>query len=161
MEALKNIQLVRTMLFITIIIGSVVLFNQPAMAQTNDKAAEEVMARAKAQWAMEIAGSTATDHLAEEYTQFSPGIPILLDGKEFITPFYEINISDGDKLVAANMANPKVQVYDNVAILSYNFIGTVISKDGTLKPRLSKSTRVYVKKSGQWMLVHANFGSVQ
>ncbi len=34
------------------------------------------------------------------------------------------------------------------------------NKDGKVEPNLAKSTRVYVKKDGKWMLVHANFGSV-
>ncbi len=126
-------------------------------AQTDQKAADEVMARARAQWAAEMAGNPATDQLAEEYTQFVPGIPVLMDGKDFITPFYEINTKEGAEVLAADMANPRVQVYGNVAILTYNFIGTIKNKDGKIKPRLSKSTRVYVKKGGEWMLVHANF----
>jgi ketosteroid isomerase-like protein len=58
------------------------------------------------------------------------------------------------------MANEKVQVYGDVAILSYNYIGANRSADGKISPTVAKSTRVYVKQGGQWMLVHANFAPV-
>jgi ketosteroid isomerase-like protein len=57
------------------------------------------------------------------------------------------------------MLNPKVQVYGDVAILSYNYAGMTKDKDGLVKPNKAKSTRVYAKIGGKWMLVHANFGS--
>lgn len=160
MSISKKNPIVSVFTSVCMMVTLIALFSASAWAQTDEKAAEEVMARARAQWAAEIAGTAATDHLAEEYTQFVPGVPVLMDGKKFITPFYEISISNGDKLVAADMANPKVQVYGNVAILSYNFVGTIKHQDGTIEPQLAKSTRVYVKKGGKWMLVHANFAPV-
>ena len=64
------------------------------------------------------------------------------------------------KTVAAEMANPKVQVYGgNVAILTYNYVGLIQDKDGKTEPARAKSTRVFVKKDNKWVLVHANFGS--
>jgi ketosteroid isomerase-like protein len=64
------------------------------------------------------------------------------------------------KTIAAEMANPKVQVYNgNVAILTYNYVGVTQDKDGKTEPTRAKSTRVFVKKGDKWMLVHANFGS--
>ena len=57
------------------------------------------------------------------------------------------------------MLNPKVQVYGDVAILTYNFAGVVKNKDGELKPSRAKSTRVYAKQGGKWKLVHANFAA--
>jgi ketosteroid isomerase-like protein len=53
-----------------------------------------------------------------------------------------------------------VQVYGDVAILSYNYIASIRNKDGKVSPAMAKSTRVYVKQGGQWMLVHANFAPV-
>ena len=57
-------------------------------------------------------------------------------------------------------ANPKVQVYGDVAILSYNFVGMTQDKEGKTEPVRAKSTRVYAKQTGKWMLVHANFWGV-
>jgi len=56
------------------------------------------------------------------------------------------------------MLNPKVQVYGDVAILTYNYAGVNQSKDGAIENIKAKSTRVYVKMNGTWKLVHANFG---
>ena len=56
------------------------------------------------------------------------------------------------------MLNPKVQVYGDVAVLTYNYAGVNQNKDGELNNIKAKSTRVYVKTDGTWKLVHANFG---
>ena len=51
-----------------------------------------------------------------------------------------------------------MQFYNNdVAILSYNYLGLTKDKDGKVEPARVKSTRVYVKQGSRWMLVHANF----
>lgn len=58
------------------------------------------------------------------------------------------------------MLNEKVQVYNgDVAILTYNYAGTTIDKDGKTTPSRAKSTRVFVKKDNKWVMVHANFGA--
>ena len=57
------------------------------------------------------------------------------------------------------MLNPKVQVYGDTAILSYNFFGLEQDKDGKVKPTRATSSRVYVKQDRKWRLVHANFGA--
>jgi len=160
MKTKKNNKLARMILLMSMVLSGVVLFDLPAMAQTDEKAAEEVMALAKAQWAAEIAGEVSTDQLADEYTEFNPGVPTRLDGKALNARLYEVANRGSSKLVAAEMSNPKVQVYGNVAILSYNFVGMTKDKDGKVEPSLAKSTRVYAKKSGKWMLVHANFAPV-
>ena len=66
-------------------------------------------------------------------------------------------VSDGTKTLAADMVNPKVQVYGDTAILTYNFVGVSRDKDGKNSASAAKSTRVYAKIDGKWMLVHANF----
>jgi ketosteroid isomerase-like protein len=66
---------------------------------------------------------------------------------------------DPGRTMAAEMLNPKVQVYGDVAIISYNYAGLLKNKDGEVKPNRAKSTRVYAKQSGKWKLVHANFAA--
>jgi len=122
--------------------------------------ADEVIAITKAQWAAEmkkdLAGSMK--NIADEYTEFNNDFPTRLDGKAINMHLGEASMSASGSLVAAEMANEKVQVYGDVAILSYNFIGMNKDKDGKVEPTKAKSTRVYVKRNGQWWLVHANFG---
>src|SRR2546428_12449991 len=84
-------------------------------------------------------------------------IPISLWGTGFLG--WRMSTKICTKLVAAEMANPKVQVYGDVAILSYNFAGVTKDKDGKIENPRAKSTRGYVKQGGQWRLVHANFGA--
>lgn len=63
-------------------------------------------------------------------------------------------------VIVAEMANPKVQVYGDVAILTYSHIGVMMNDDGETAPSSAKSTRVYAKIGGTWRLVHANFAPV-
>ncbi|HKZ53301.1 MAG TPA: nuclear transport factor 2 family protein, partial [Candidatus Acidoferrales bacterium] len=94
------------------------------------------------------------------YTEFNSDYPTRLDGKALNVRLAEAQSKGPGRMVAGEMANEKVQVYGDVAILTYNFVGARVNKDGEVEPQLAKSTRVYVKKNGQWWLVHANFGAV-
>ena len=132
-----------------------------AMAQQAGKgAADEVIAITKAQWAAEMKKNTAEAMkiLADDYTEFNGDYSTRIEGKSVATRLEEAQASGSGTLLAAEMANPKVQVYGDVAILSYNFMGVVKDKDGKIENTRAKSTRVYVKQGGQWWLVHANFG---
>ena len=122
-------------------------------------AADEVIALTKAMWAAEMKKDVATamKNIAEDYTEFNDDYPTRLDGKQMSRTLAEATASGAGSLIVAEMANAKVQVYGDVAILSYNFIGSTKDKDGKVEPSRAKSTRVYVKKDVQWWLVHANF----
>ena len=134
----------------------------PLVAQSDEQIAQEVMALARAQWQAQIDQRPTTETMkdvADDYTEFDRGLPTRVDGKAMNMRFAEAYAGGPGGLVAADMANPKVQVYGDVAILSYNFIGAVRTADGAIEPSLAKSTRVYAKIDGRWQLVHANFAS--
>jgi ketosteroid isomerase-like protein len=139
------------------------LVGLPAWAD-DAQVAQEVIALAKAQWAAEIAGKPVSETMkdvADEYTEFNRDIPTRLDGKAVNSRLFEAFLDNSSsKFIAAEMANEKVQVYGDVAILSYNFVGSNVDKDGNVETSLAKSTRIYAKKGGKWMLVHANFAPV-
>jgi ketosteroid isomerase-like protein len=124
--------------------------------------ADQVIAVTKAQWAAEMRKDVdaAMKNVADDYTEFNPDYPTRLDGKAMNVRLSEAFNSGSGDTVAAEMANPKVQVYGDVAILTYNYIGAAKNKDGEIESVKAKSTRVYVKQDGQWMLVHANFAPV-
>ncbi len=124
--------------------------------------ADQVIAVTKAQWAAEMKRDVATamKNVADDYTEFNSDYPTRLDGKSMNVRLSEAFNSGSGDTVAAEMANPKVQVYGDVAILTYNYIGASKNKDGEIESDKAKSTRVYVKQDGQWMLVHANFAPV-
>ena len=92
-------------------------------------------------------------NVADDYTVFEGAYPTRIDGKAMMQRIFEGGAGNSSTLVTAEMANEKVQVYGDVAILSYNYIGASKSADGKISPTAAKSTRVYAKQGGQWMLV--------
>jgi ketosteroid isomerase-like protein len=140
-------------------------FAMNASAQQADQAtADAVIAMTKAQWAAEIKDPTniaeQMKEASDDYTEFNGDYATRLDGKAMSSRLAEATAKASGKTVAAEMANPKVQVYGgNVAILTYNYVGLIQDKDGKSEPARAKSTRVFVKKDNKWVLVHANFGS--
>jgi len=143
--------------------AALLIFGTPARAQSDQEVAATVKALARTQWAAEIAGQPIAEQMkdvADEYTQFSPGFPVRIDGKALNSQIGEIANGGTGGFVSGEMANEKVQVYGDVAILSYNFVGQTKDKDGVVEPNVAKSTRVYVKKGSRWLLVHANFAPI-
>jgi ketosteroid isomerase-like protein len=140
-------------------------FTINASAQQADQAtADAVIAMVKAQWAAEIKDPTSvTEQMkdaSDDYTEFNGDYATRLDGKTMNSHLAEATGKASGKTVAAEMANPKVQVYNgNVAILTYNYVGVIQDKDGKTEPARAKSTRVFVKKGDKWVMVHANFGA--
>ena len=137
---------------------------KPAAAPSPAKgAADEVIALTRTLWVADIRKDVAGSlkGLADDYTEFNADFPTRLDGKALNAKLAEAGISGSGSVIAADMANEKVQVYGDVAILSYNYVGLTKDKDGKIEPSKAKSTRVYVKQGGQWMLVHANFGEAK
>jgi ketosteroid isomerase-like protein len=140
-------------------------FAMNASAQQADQATTDaVIAMVKAQWAAEIKDPTNVGEqfkdMSDDYTEFNGDYATRLDGKAMSSRLTEATGKASGKTVAAEMANPKVQVYNgNVAILTYNYVGVIQDKDGKTEPTRAKSTRVFVKKDGKWVLVHANFGA--
>ena len=136
-----------------------------ASAQQADQATTDaVIAMVKAQWAAEIKDPTNISgqmkDAADDYTEFNGDYATRLDGKAMSSHLAEAAGKASGKTIAAEMANPKVQVYNgSVAILTYNYVGVTQDKDGKTTPNRAKSTRVYVKKGDKWMFVHANFGA--
>jgi ketosteroid isomerase-like protein len=140
-------------------------FTMNASAQQADQAtADAVIAMTKAQWAAGIKDQTnvaeQTKDMSDDYTEINGQYATRLDGKAMASRMAEAAGKDSGKTIGAEMANPKVQVYNgNVAILTYNYVGLTQDKDGKTEASRAKSTRVFVKKGDKWMLVHANFGS--
>lgn len=134
----------------------------PAFADNHESVAKEVIALAKAQWAAGIAQDMdkVVSYLADDYTEFNGDYPTRIDGKELNASLRRAYAEGGDRQLVADMANAKVQVYGDVAILTYNYIGSALSPDGRVEANLAKSTRVYAKVDGNWTLVHANFAPV-
>ena len=137
---------------------------QAPAPQADQAIADAVIALTKAQWAAGIKDQTnvaeQTKDMSDDYTEFNGDYSTRLDGKAMNSKLAEAAGKDSGKTIGAEMANPKVQVYNGtVAILTYNYIGLIQDKDGKTTPARAKSTRVFVKKGEKWVMVHANFGS--
>ncbi|CAN5728153.1 hypothetical protein BH20VER1_BH20VER1_17290 [soil metagenome] len=137
----------------------------PAQQAPADKAiADAVVGMTRAQWAAEMKDpaniAEMSKDMAEDYTEFNGDFATRIDGKALNSRLAEGVAKDSTRRTAAEMLNEKVQVYNgNVAILTYNYAGTTIDKDGKTNPGRAKSTRVYVKQGEKWVMVHANFAS--
>lgn len=142
-------------------IAALLMVGSPVQAADNPQVASEVMALARAQWAAEIAGAPVPvqyETVADDYTEFNGEFPTLIVGKPMA--MHMAAVVPNDKAMFSDMQNPRVQVYGDTAILTYNFAGLRRAADGKVTPTLAKSTRVYAKQGGQWKLVHANFAPV-
>lgn len=143
--------------------ATLILISGPALSADDPKVAAEIMGLARAQWAAEAAGKSIAEQsmaTADDYTEFNADYPARIEGKALSDRLADASSKDGSKALVGEMANPKVQVYGDTAILSYNFVGVRQDKDGKVAPSGAKSTRVYAKMNGKWMLVHANFAPV-
>src|SRR4029453_2167673 len=111
-----------------------------ASAQETDKAiSDAVIAMTKAQWAGGIKDPTnvaeQSKDMSDDYTEFNGQYATHLDGKAMNSRLAEAAGKESGKTTAAEMANPKVQVYNaNVAILTYNYVGLTQDKDGKTEP---------------------------
>jgi ketosteroid isomerase-like protein len=146
----------------SIVIGALVLTSMPAVAETASPAVtQEIIGLVKAEWAALAQKNVTTSqkNMSEDYTELNSEAATRVDGRSLAGRLAEAGTKDPGTRIADEMLNPKVQVYGDTAILSYNFLGLEQDKDGKVKPVRAKSSRVYVKQGGQWMLVHANFGA--
>ncbi len=140
-------------------------FTMNALAQQADQAiSDAVIAMVKAQWAADIKDPTSvaeqSKDQSDDYTEFNGQYATRVDGKAMNSRLTDGVAKGTDKRIAAEMLNPKVQVYNgDVAILTYNYAGLTQDKDGKTEPSRAKSTRVFVKKDNKWVLVHANFSA--
>jgi ketosteroid isomerase-like protein len=148
-----------TSLFVAMILVAFLCqgFSTVLLAQSSTE--DEIISLTYKLWKAENESDMATrnKYVADDYTEFNQSYSTRIDGRT-----KNFNLSDasnaGGKSLADEMLNPKVQVYGDVAILTYNFAGVIKDASGKVIPSKAKSTRVYVKMNGTWKLVHANFG---
>ncbi len=140
---------------------AVLVIPSAAAAQANKAIEEEVIRLTKAAWAGDMEKNVAASvaSLADDYTEFNGDYATRIEGKALNQRLYEGGNKDSGKILAGEMLNPKVQVYGNTAILTYNYAGISQDKDGKVTPSRAKSTRVYIKDGNTWKLVHANFAA--
>ncbi len=125
----------------------------PSVTQTNQSVADEIIAREKASFAAWQRKDKAfyADYWADDFTEFLPSNPYR-DTKANLMSKFDQMVEDW-KIADFQFYNPHVQVYGDVAVLTYNE-----SISGKFKDQPSsytgKVTMVYVKQAGRWRGVH-------
>lgn len=94
-------------------------------------------------------------YMADDSTYFGMMNPYLeTDPKENFLPRFE-QIAEMYKSLDFQMYNPRVQVYGDTAVLTYNAAQTV-NLAGRVMHYTSKMTSVYVRQNGVWRVVHGH-----
>ena len=126
-------------------------------AAANGEIARAVIAREKASaeaWKRKDKAFFA-DFLADDATYFGWMSPYLeTDPKENFLPKFE-QVAEMMKIIDFQMYNPRVQVYGDTAVLTYNAAST-ISMGGQTMNYTCKMTSVYVKQGATWRVVHGH-----
>jgi ketosteroid isomerase-like protein len=95
------------------------------------------------------------DLLADDATYFGAMNPYLeTDPKANFLPKFE-QYTEMFKYLDFQMYNPRVQVYGDVAILTYNHAAT-LNMGGRVMNVTGKITSVYVKQGTTWRVVHGH-----
>ena len=95
------------------------------------------------------------DYLTDDATFFGSESPYLeVDPKVNFLPKFD-QYADQFKILDAQMYNPRVQVYGDVAILTYNNSVTT-NFGGQVMNYTGKVSSVYVKQGGTWRVVHVH-----
>ena len=134
------------------------MIGAPVQAADNPQVAAEIMALARAQWASEIAGRA---HGAAERRRLRTTIPSSTatsrrcsSARRCRPAWARSRQRQGDVFRHAEWPRAGVRRYRDPHL---QFRGTAARRGRQGHPSLAKSSRVYVRQGGKWMLVHANF----
>ena len=89
---------------------------------------------------------------APEITYFDPSLEKRLDGREAFAKFLA-PLKGTFRVPKYEMVDPKVQVYGQAAVLSYN----MVDHDEAGNTFRMNVTEVYGRGEGRWRLVHSHF----
>jgi len=128
-----------------------------ATTETQSEIARQIIAREKASFTawQRKDKSFFTDFLAEDATMFDSQTPYLqTDPKENFLPKFE-QYAEMFKMNDFQMYHPRVQVYGDIAILTYNSAVSV-NFSGQQMNYTAKVTSIYHKQGGVWRVVHGH-----
>jgi ketosteroid isomerase-like protein len=153
----KQLPVIHFLLFATVV-GLILLAVNSTSAETSEQQiAAQIIAREKASieaWQKKDK-AFYTDFLTDDATFFSSESPYLeTDPKQNFLPKFD-QYTEMFKINDFQMHNPRVQVYGDTAILTYNSTVSV-SFGGQPLNYTAKVTSVYVKQGNTWRVVHAH-----
>ena len=145
------------LLFFVVGYGVAASTGSAAEPESKEEIARALIAREKAAfdaWQRKDKNFFAS-YMADDATYFGPMNPYLdTDPKENFLPKFE-QMTERYKLLDWQMYNPRVQIYDDTAILSYNSMSTV-DFGGRPMQYTGKVTEVFVRQGNSWRVVHGH-----
>ncbi len=142
------------LLTLTMMMAVPLLAAVPAAKPLDDPTAE-IIAMEKAM--LDRWGTGDTDSFLElaapEITYFDPSLSKRLDGREAFDKFLA-PLKGTFRVPKYEMIDPRVQVYGQAAVLSYNMVD--YDEAGTNAFRMNV-TEVYARLDARWKLVHSHF----
>ena len=136
---------------------SVITGQASAEAARTEEVARAVIARERASadaWRRRDKAFFA-GFMADDATYFGAMNPYLeTDPKENFLPKFE-QYSEMFKILDTQMYNPRVQVYGDIAILTYNS-SSMVNMGGRVMNYTGKMTTVYRRQGDAWRVVHAH-----
>lgn len=125
--------------------------------ETREEVARAVIARERAAveaWQRKDKSYFA-DYVTDDSTYFGPMSPYLeTDPKVNLLPKFEQH-AERYRVVDWQMYNPRVQVYGDAAVLTYNAQST-LDVGGRPLQYTSKVTQVYARQGSSWRVVHGH-----
>jgi ketosteroid isomerase-like protein len=141
----------------TIVSTLLVSFLMIGLTSVHAQIDKQVIAREKASWEAWQKKDKAfwSDYLTDDGTYFGSRNPYLeTDPKVNFIPKLDMYF-DTFKILDYQMYNPRVQVYGDVAILTYNSAVTADIGGKTID-YTAKVTSVYVKQGNTWRVAHGH-----
>lgn len=142
-------------LFIPTMMTAIPLLGVVPTAGPADDPTAEIIAMEKAMLDRWGTGDTYgfIELAAPEITYFDPSMEKRLDGREAFEKFLA-PLKGTFRVPKYEMIDPKVQVYGEAAVLSYNMIDYDETEKNAFRLNV---TEVYARPDGRWMLVHSHF----
>ena len=145
------------LLFFAVGYGVAASTSNAAEPSTNEEIARAVIAREKAAaeaWQRKDKNFFA-NYMADDSTYFGPMNPYLeTDPKQNFLPRFE-QYAERFKVLDWQMYNPRVQVYGDTAILTYN-VNSTLDLGGRPLQYTGKVSQVYLRQGSTWRVVHGH-----
>lgn len=155
----EHLSLVAVILFIAV--GGGLSFSANGGGNTEQSSSQEItkqlIARERASYEAWQKKDRAFwgNYLTDDSTYFGPDSPYMeVDPKVNFVPRFE-QYAELFKILDFQIYNPHVQVYGDVAILTYN-LAQAQSVSGRMTTSTGKVSRVYLKQGGTWRVVHTH-----
>ena len=153
----KDVSLIHFLLVAAVIALGLFAANTTSAEMSQQAIANQIIAREKASvtaWQRKDKAFFA-DFLADDATLFDSQSPYLeTEPKENFLPKFE-QYAEMFKINDFQMFNPRVQIYGDTAVLTYNSSQSV-SFGGQPLNYTAKVTSVYVKQGNTWRVVHSH-----